>query len=590
MEKRLLSGNEALSQAAWEAGVKVAAGYPGSPSTEALENLAKMDGVLAEWAANEKVALEVCVGACLGGARTLCTMKNVGLHVAMDALASFSVTGAPSAAVIYVADDPGCHSSQGENDSRAYARLLKIPTLEPADAKEAYKLTKEAYRISEAYNTPVMVRMTTAVAQTKSLVEIENVREDVLQKEYVSRADDFVLMPKNARRRLKEIEPRADEVRAEAKAINKVVAGTSEVGIVCSGVHYHYAREVMPEASIYKVGLTWPIDEEALFDFSDSVDKLYVLDEAGSYLEDLLWGCGLELSELPGGVQASVGELTLEGVRKSFNKNSEVSDEIISETGLFNQKKLPKRPPTLCLGCPHRLTLLELRRMKAIVMGDIGCYTIGAAQPYNMMDAVLEMGASISMAHGLELIGVESKTQQSVFSVIGDSTFAHSGLSSLLSAAYNGATGNVVILDNRTTAMTGMQGNPISGVGLQRERKTKEIDLEALVLAAGADEVEIIGAHDGDKIRDALHTMAEHTDKLSVLIVKSPCQLIKPKEERVKRPAPIIDACRRCGVCTRMGCAALTRDETGYAIIDQEMCIGCNQCVEVCPHDCIKPQ
>lgn len=587
MPKRLLSGNEALSQAAWEAGVTLAFGYPGSPSTAALENLAQKEEVICQWSANEKVALEACVGASFGGARTLCTMKNVGLHVAMDAAYSFSLTGVGAGAVIYVADDPGCHFSQGEPDSRAYARLLKIPVLEPADAEEAYTMTLAAYKLSEEFSCPVMLRMTSTVAETKQLVEVLNTRDKRKLLDYEAAPEKRVLMPKHARARLVEVEKRSQTLEAASTQFNKQLLKSSDIGIVCSGAHYHYVQEVMPEASIYKVGMVWPLPEVELFDFSDSVKRLYVLDEAGAYLEDQLWAMGLELSELPGAAQASTGELTLEGVRRAFKQERSAQKEIVFEAGLFKAEKLPKRPPTLCMGCPHRLALVELRRMKAIVMGDIGCYTIGAALPFNMMDAVLEMGASIPMGQGLALTGADKRTGQPIFSVIGDSTFAHSGIAGLMSAAYNGCAANIVILDNRTTAMTGMQGNPISGVPLQAAQKAKEIDLEALVLAAGADEVTQIDGQDGAGIRESLHEMAAHSDKLSVLIVKSPCQLIKPKEERTKMPAPKIEACRRCGVCTRIGCAALTRDETGYAIIDQEMCIGCNQCVQECPYGCI---
>lgn len=589
MGKQLLSGNEAIAQGAWEAGVAVGTGYPGTPSTETLENLVEKDGVYCEWAPNEKVALEVAIGSMMGGARSMATMKHVGLNVAADPFMSVANTGVNAGLVILAADDPSCYSSQNEQDSRNYAAFARVPCLDPSDSQEAYEFSRKAFELSERFDTPVMLHETMRVAHTKTMVDVAGGRAAVAPRDYKTQISKYVMMPAMAVARTAATNAREDALceYAEKCEFNRVEMRDRGVGVVAAGALYNHVREALPDASTFKLGLTWPLPARALADFAASVDKLYVVEEACTYFETRVRALGIEVSEPPAGRLPRSGEVLPAHIRASFSQGE--------PPHLPNAEGLPPRPPAFCAGCPHRLVYVELRRMKAIVTGDIGCYTLGAVAPYRAVDSVIDMGASLSMAHGMELAGARERTGRPVVGVIGDSTFAHSGITSLLGTVYNGGKGTICILDNRTTAMTGTQGNPVNGVTLSEqmagkspldEPSGKPLDLERLCRAIGVDEVATIDSQDAKSIRAALKDAIGHEDKLSVLIFRSPCRLI----DRSRRPMPVIRDCRRCGTCVQIGCPALGKDKTGHAVIDPDQCIGCGQCVQSCPFGCIEEE
>ena len=586
MSKQLLSGNEAIAQGAWEAGVAVGAAYPGTPSTETLENLVKKPDVYCEWAPNEKVALEVGLGASLGGARTLVTMKHVGVNVAADPFMSAANTGINAGLVLLAADDPSCYSSQNEQDSRHYAAFGRIPCLDPADSQEAYEFAQAAFSISEKCDTLVMLHETMRIAHTRTMVDVAGTREAKELLPYESQPEKYVMMPANAVRRTLVANEREDALVAwaETSELNRVEMRDTSVGVICAGALYTHVREALPEASVLKLGISWPLPPAKIREFAANVDKLYVVEEACTYFETRVRALGVNVAEPPAGRLPRSGEVTPAHIRAAF--------AVGEPEHLAPAEGLPPRPPAFCAGCPHRLVYCELRRIKAIVTGDIGCYTLGAVAPYRSVDSVIDMGASLSMAHGMELAGASERTGRPVVGVIGDSTFAHSGITSLLGTVYNGGKGTLCILDNRTTAMTGTQGNPVNGVTLTDQAARvnpldvpagKQLDLVALCVAIGVDEVEQVDAQDLKAIRAALKKATKATDKLSVIIFKSPCRLI----DRSRKPMPVIRDCRRCGTCVRIGCPALGKDETGHPIIDPTQCIGCGQCVQSCPFGCI---
>ncbi|MGI6754415.1 MAG: thiamine pyrophosphate-dependent enzyme [Atopobiaceae bacterium] len=596
MNKQLLSGNEAIAEGAWSAGVKVGVGYPGTPSTETLENLVHHEDVYCEWSPNEKVALEVAIGAALGGARSLVTMKHVGLNVAADPFMSVANTGTNAGLVLLVADDPSMYSSQNEQDSRNYAAFARIPCLDPSDSQEAFAFTKAAFELSERFDTPVMLHETMRIAHTRTMVETDGVLMEAPGRTYVSDPAKYVMMPAYAVGRTEATNQRQDALEAFAETcdLNRAELRDTSIGVIVAGALYNHVREALPDASTFKIGLSWPLPARALADFAAAVDKLYVIEETCTYFRDHVAALGIKLDKPPVSLPRS-GEITPQDIRVSFG--AALPDHLPKMEGL------PSRPPSFCVGCPHRLVFCELRRMKAIVTGDIGCYTLGAVAPFKSVDTVIDMGASLSMSHGMELAHVGDKTGRPVVGVIGDSTFAHSGITSLLGTVYNGGAGTLCILDNRTTAMTGAQGNPINGVTLSEQGKNisalceagnkptlagrprgKELDLVALVRAMGVDEVIEANAQNLKEVRAALKEATSHTDLLSVIIFKSPCRLL----DRSHRAAPVIRDCRRCGTCVQTGCPALAKDETGYAVIDPTQCIGCGQCVQVCPFGCIE--
>lgn len=571
----LLSGNEAIAQGAWEAGATIGVAYPGTPSTETLEVFAKKDGVYAEWCTNEKVAVEVGVGASAAGARVLATMKHVGVNVAADPLFTVAYTGVNGGFVVLAADDPGMYSSQNEQDSHFYAQAAHIPMMDPSDSAEALAFTKAAYDLSERFDVPFMIRSTVRVSHTKTPVETGH-RVERTRRDYESNPQKWVMMPAFAKPRRKVLLARDAQLRewVETCPYNVVESNASEIGVVCSGAAYQHVREALPDASVFKLGVTWPLPEKALRAFSESVERVYVVEEASDYLESGVKAAGVDVSAFPFDLPRD-GELSPGLVRAAFGIDAPAHADVRTD--------LPARPPALCPGCPHRVVFKELTRVKAIVTGDIGCYTLGALPPLSAMDTCVDMGASVSMAHGFEL-ALAGQEHRPVVAVIGDSTFAHSGLSSLISTVYNCGGGTVCILDNRTTAMTGRQGNPFNGVTLQ-QRSSRELDLVGVVRSLGVEDVRMVDAYDVKAVRAAIKE-AVASDELSVLVFRRPCVLL----DRTRHPAFFVNgSCTGCGVCATIGCPAISRDpETGWASIDPVQCIGCGQCAQYCAFSAIE--
>ncbi len=473
----LLSGNEAIARGAYDAGATVGVAYPGTPSTETMEEFATFDGVYAEWCTNEKVAVEVGLGAAASGVRVLATMKHVGVNVAADPLFTASYTGVNGGFVILAADDPGMYSSQNEQDSQFYGQAALIPVLSPSDSQEAYDFTRAAYEVSERFDVPVLIRSSVRISHTKTRVERYE-RSSYVPKDYTSDPAKWVMMPAFAKPRREVVLKRVQELSdwVEDCEFNRCEIKDPSCGIVCAGAAYQHVKEALPTASVFKLGVTWPLPERSLREFAEAVEHLYVVEEGSSYLTQAVRQAGLAVSEPPCELSRA-GELSPQAIRRAFGFADAPHEAQRSD--------LPTRPPALCPGCPHRLVFHELSRLHAIVTGDIGCYTLGALPPLKGMDTCVCMGASVSMAHGFEL-GMKSPKRENsdkrvrpIVAVIGDSTFMHSGLSSLISTIYNAGSGTICILDNRTTAMTGRQGNPSNGITLQN-RLSHEIDLKRL--------------------------------------------------------------------------------------------------------------
>ncbi|MBQ9042478.1 MAG: 4Fe-4S binding protein [Eggerthellaceae bacterium] len=567
----LLSGNEAIARGAWEAGATIGVAYPGTPSTETMESFATYDGVYAEWCTNEKVAVEVGMGASAAGARVLATMKHVGVNVAADPLLTAAYTGVNGGFVILAADDPGMYSSQNEQDSHFYALAAHIPSLDPSDSAEALEFARQAFEVSERFDVPVMIRSTVRVSHTKTPVEVGE-RKNVELKPYEKDPSKWVMMPAYAKPRRKVQLVRDEQLRAwtETCSLNRVEKKGSDIGVICAGAAYQHVVEALPEASVLKLGVTWPLPKALVEEFAASVEKLYVVEEGSEYLTGQVKSLGVAVSEFPSGLPKD-GELSPGLVKRAFGfevpEHAETPDDV------------PGRPPALCAGCPHRLVFKELSRIKAIVTGDIGCYTLGALPPLASMDTCLDMGASVSMSHGFEL-ALSGTEHRPVVAVIGDSTFGHSGLSSLITTVYNRGAGTVCILDNRTTAMTGRQGNPFNGVTLQK-RESRELDLVGVLEALGIDNVSLVNPHDMKEVRNALKVATkDQADELSVIVFKAPCVLL----HRERKPYYFVNGdCRACGVCASLGCPAISREpETNLASIDPSQCIGCGQCAQYC--------
>ncbi len=574
MARVLLSGNEAIARGAWESGARVGAGYPGTPSTETLESFVKYTDVYAEWAPNEKVALEVAAGASLAGARALATMKHVGLNVAADPLFTLAYTGVGAGLVILVADDPGMHSSQNEQDSRNYAAFAHVPMLEPSDSQEALEFTRRAFEISEEFDTPVLIRSTTRLSHSKGLVEVGERVVPAERPAYESQFAKWVMLPANAKTRRGELDRRigALAVFAEQTGLNRVEMRETSIGVICSGVVYQYVREAMPEASTLKIGMSFPLPEGKVSDFAESVDDLYVVEEADDYLARSLRALGITLSKTPG-VLPIAGELSPGIVRGALGGSPGEGRRLV--------EGLPPRPPLMCPGCPHRPVFRALRRVRAVVSGDIGCYTLGALPPLSAMDTCVCMGASVSMAHGIELAG--GTGSRPVVAVIGDSTFAHSGITGLAGTAYNGGGGTIIVLDNRITAMTGHQGNPVNGLTLSG-RPGAAMDIEALARALGVPRVRTVDPQDIAATEAAIREEIA-ADELSVLVTKAPCALLV--REYGDPYAVDEELCTACGACIKLGCPAIEKRDDGMAVIDVSVCVGCGQCPQVCASDAI---
>ena len=568
--KELMLGNEAVARGAYEAGVRVAVAYPGTPSTEITENMAKYskDEVYCEWAPNEKVALEVAIGASMGGARAVCCMKHVGVNVAADPLFTAAYTGVCGGLVLVAADDPGMHSSQNEQDSRFYARSAHVPMLEPADSAECREYVMRAFEISEKYDTPVMLRLVTRIAHARSLVE-EGVRQEIPLKDYEKDIKKYVMMPGNAKGRHVVVEAREKKLEEEIDALgfNRVEMADTKVGVVCSGSAYQYVKEALPNASVLKLGMVYPLPEKLIRDFASKVDQLLVVEELEPFFEDAIKAMGIPCSgKDKTGLQ---GELFVRKVGRLFGGEA--------DCGPAETQGVPMRPPVLCPGCPHRAVFYVLKKLGLTVAADIGCYTLGAMPPLAAVDSVVCMGASIGMALGLEKARGRDFAKKTV-AVIGDSTFVHSGITGLVDMVYNQGHSTVIIVDNSTTGMTGHQPNPTTGFNVRGEI-APQLDVVKLCEAIGVPSVRVV---DPFNMKELEQTIMEESEKdvPSVIIARRPCALLVKKKTA---PCAInTDKCRKCGMCMKIGCPAILKAENGQVSIDASLCNGCGLCKEMC--------
>ena len=572
--KTVMLGNEAIARGAFEAGVTLSSAYPGTPSTEISEYLSKYDEVYTEWAPNEKVAAEVAIGASISGVRSLACMKHVGLNVAADPLYTFSYTGVGGGSVFVVADDPGLASSQNEQDTRMIGRAAHIPVLEPSDSQEAKDFVKYAYELSERYDTPVILRTTTKLAHSQSTVTLED-RVEVSPKEYSRNPQKYVMMPASAIGRHLVVEDRECRMAKDAAAfpVNRMELRDKSIGFITAGVAYQYVKEVCPEASTLKFGLTNPISRELVEDFMSKVETVYVFEELEPVIEEQVraWGFDVKGKE----VFTRQGEYSANLLRRVlFGK-----DECV-----FDKKDAPNRPPILCPGCPHRSVFSVLNKLKIHASGDIGCYTLGAVAPLSVIDTTICMGASISALHGMEKARGKDYIKNWV-AVIGDSTFLHTGINSLIGMVYNKSTGTVIILDNRTTGMTGHQEHAATGKTLKGE-DTYAVNLAELCRAVGVPSVVEISSFDVAGLEKLVRESVA-SDTLTVIIAKAPCVLLKGQKFPSKcRVNP--DACKKCGACMKIGCPAMTRGEDGKVKIDATMCNGCGLCKNYCKFGAIE--
>lgn len=577
MERAILSGNEAIARGAFEAGVRVASAYPGTPSTEILENLVRYPDVDASWAPNEKVALEVGSGACFSGVRALVTMKHVGVNVAADPLFTLSYTGVRGGLVLVTADDPELHSSQNEQDNRNYAKFAKLPMLEPTDSQEALAFTRLAFEISETFDTPVMLRTTTRISHSKSIVTLGERTAKLAEPSLERNPPKFVMLPGNARKRHVTVEKRLLDLADWAckQPFNVIEEGEGRVGIITSGVSYQYAREVFPNAPMLKLGLVHPLPKQLIRDFAATVETLYIVEELDPFIEEQVRAMGIAVQGKD--LFPLCGELTPGRVRKAVGA-------VETEASVSLEETLPNRPPNMCPGCPHRGVFLALNRLKAFVTGDIGCYTLGFMPPLSAMDTCICMGASIGNAAGLNK-ALPPEERQKVVGVIGDSTFLHTGVNGLMDMVYNGSTATVIILDNRITAMTGRQENPSSGYTLSGVEST-ELDLEALCRAVGVRHVEVIDPYELDRTREVIRREMERPE-VSVVITRRPCMLMKRDVVERKPPRYVeADRCTACKACLKLGCPAIEWNaesgEKGKAQVNRLLCVGCGICEQVC--------
>lgn len=573
--KKLMLGNEAVARGLYEAGCSFVSSYPGTPSTEITECAAQYEELYAEWAPNEKVALESAFGASLAGKRSFCGMKHVGLNVAADPLFTISYTGVNAGLVIGVADDAGMHSSQNEQDSRHYAEAAKIPMLEPSDSAEALRFAKLAYELSEKYDTPILIKMCTRVSHSQSVVETgERVMPEA--REYERNPGKYIMMPANAKNRHPVVEERTRALTewAETTDINRIEPGRdSSCGIITSSTSYQYVKEAFGDTyPVLKLGMIWPMPEQKLRDFAASVQKLVVVEELDSFIEMHCRKLGLSVSGKE--LFSEIGELSQNDVREKLGA--------AVQTGVPLEENIPARPPVMCAGCPHRSIFYVLKKLKLTVLGDIGCYTLGAVAPLGAIDTTVCMGASVSGLHGFVKAGGEEKAKNTV-AVIGDSTFIHSGVTGLINIAYNGSNATVIILDNSITGMTGHQQNPTTGYNLKGDPCAK-IDLESLCHAVGIQRVRVVDPYDMEACQKVIQEELS-ADEPSVIISRRPCALLK----YVKHPGPIAvdsDKCKGCKACMSIGCPAISMEE-GKAKIDATLCVGCGVCSQLCRFDAL---
>ncbi len=572
--KKLLIGNQAVAEGLHDGGLGLVSSYPGTPSTEITEFLAKFDDIHSEWAPNEKVAAEVAFGASLAGARSVCAMKHVGLNVAADPLFTLSYTGVNGGMVICVADDPAMHSSQNEQDSRHYAIAAKVPMLEPADSAEAYAFAKSAFELSEKYDTPVLLRMCTRIAHSQSIVE-QGEKEPAVLKDYNKDPAKYIMMPGNAIKRHPFVEQRTEDLRtlAEDCIYNTVEMNSDEIGIITSGCSYLYVKEVMGDkASILKIGMPNPLPVNMIKEFASKVKKFYVIEELDPIIETHVRSLGIEC--VGKDLFSPLGEFSQQTIAMAFglaDKESVSADSVI-----------PARPPMMCAGCPHRGMFYTLSKNKITVMGDIGCYTLGAVAPLNALDSTLCMGASVSGLHGFNAARGTEAEKKSV-AVIGDSTFMHSGMTGLVNIAYNATNSTVIILDNSITGMTGHQQNPTTGFNIKGDPAAK-VDLEALCRSLGINRVRVVDPYDLKACETAVKEELA-AEEPSVIISRRPCVLLKS----VKHEAPLkveADKCKSCKRCMGLGCPAISLKD-GKAKIDNTLCVGCGVCKQLCAFDAI---
>ena len=573
-EKRIMLGNDAIARGAYEAGVKVSSAYPGTPSTEISEFLSKYDEVYTEWAPNEKVALEVAAGASISGVRSMACMKHVGLNVASDPLYTLAYTGVNGGLVIVVADDPGIASSQNEQDTRMIARSAHLPVVEPSDSGEAKDYLKFAFELSEKYDTPVILRTTTKLAHSQSTVELCD-RVEVEDKPYERQVSKYVMMPASAIGRHLVVEAREEKMAKDAVdfPVNKIEINDKKLGFITCGIAYQYVKEACPNASVLKLGLVNPISKELIEKFISEVEEVYVFEELEPVIEEQVraWGFNVKGKEC-------------------FTRQGEYSANLLrkvlfgADNAVFEKQEAPARPPILCPGCPHRSVFSVLKKLKIHASGDIGCYTLGAVAPLGVIDTTICMGASISGLHGMEKAKGKEYVKNWV-AVIGDSTFLHTGINSLVNMVYNKATGTVMILDNRTTGMTGHQDHAATGKTLKGE-ETNAVDFVELCHAIGVKNVIEVNAFDVKRLEEVISESVA-SDTLTVIITKSPCVLLKGQ----KFPNKCVvntEKCKKCGMCLKIGCPAITKQADGTVKIDETMCNGCGLCAAQCKFGAIE--
>ncbi len=573
-QKRIMLGNDAIARGAYEAGVKVSSAYPGTPSTEISEFLAKYDEVYTEWAPNEKVALEVAAGASIAGTRSMACMKHVGLNVASDPLYTLAYTGVNAGLVVVVADDPGIASSQNEQDTRMIARSAHLPVIEPSDSNEAKEFFKYAFEISEKYDTPVIFRTTTKLSHSQSVVTLGErvVPEDKVYERCVPK---YVMMPASAIGRHKVVEARENLMAEEASSfpINKLEYLDKRVGFITSGVAYQYVKEAAPNASVLKLGIVNPLPKRLIEEFISSVDEVYIFEELEPVIEEQVrsWGYRVKGKD----VFTKQGEYSANMLKRVLYGKDEMT---------FEKSDTPARPPILCPGCPHRSVFSVLNKLKIHAAGDIGCYTLGAVAPLNVIDTTICMGSSISILHGMEMAKGKEYIRNWV-ATIGDSTFLHTGINSLINMVYNKASGTVMILDNRTTGMTGHQEHAATGKTLKGE-DTYAINLSELCRSVGVKRVIEVDAFDVKRLEEVIKESVMG-DELTVIIAKAPCALLKGQ----KFPNKCVvnsEKCKKCGMCLKIGCPAITRLSDGTVKIDETMCNGCGLCTNYCKFGAIE--
>ncbi len=567
-DKVIMLGNEAIARGAYEAGVKVSAAYPGTPSTEISENIVKYKEIYSEWSPNEKVAMEVAIGASISGVRAMASMKHVGVNVAADPLYTIAYSGVNGGLVLVAADDPGLYSSQNEQDTRMVARAAMVPVLEPSDSQEAKDFVKYAFELSETYDTPVIVRTTTRLSHSQGLVELCD-RMEVEDKPYERNPAKNVMMPGNAKGRHVVVEARNNRMILDAAnfPVNKLEYKDTKIGVITSGIPYQYVKEALPNASVLKLGIVNPLPKTLIEEFASKVDVLYIVEELEPVIEEQVKSWGIEC--VGKDIFTRQGEYSANLIRKAILKE---------ELNLAEPAVVPNRPPILCPGCPHRSVYSVLHKLKIHAAGDIGCYTLGAVPPLSVVDTTVCMGASISTLHGMEKAKGKDYIKNWV-AVIGDSTFMHTGINSLINMVYNKSTGTVMILDNSTTGMTGHQDHAATGKTLQGE-DTYSINLMELCKSIGIKNVYEINAFDIVELERIVKEEVAK-DELSVIITKSPCVLLNKAPVKFQYTVDP-EVCKKCGMCLKPGCPAITKSENKTARINDTMCTGCGLCDTLC--------